>query len=197
MGNRPGFPYTPGPDDGTPIQREFGSYASQNVPSHRGITVPESDAPKAATIQEGINIGRLPDVAFQPEVCTPVSAAIPPTLCSLGFAGSTEWTTALTYTVQANRKLIVVDAWVQFTNPYTSQIASARLVDEFGKSLGCPVRLQQYCCGNPRNRGVARGKKEIYLQLKRDTASDGWNYGYFFGRIIGWDVVDQSPGGLR
>lgn len=165
---------------------------SQLAWSRRTILPDQAGQPLGRECQEGVIIQRLPDVAFQPEAGIPIHQQNDPTTCPIGFTGSNNWTTVTTYQVEANRKVILVDAWIRFSNPYTGLITSARLLVN-GTPIPFGVRVQDEAPADPNIRAAVLGRNLIEIQIRRAAATTGIDYGLYEGGILGYDVADVYP----
>ncbi len=173
--------------DGTPLY-DVGQGVQQANSLHGSF--PDPAVPAAKEIQEGARIARLPDVAYQPEGGTGVFKRVPQTLCPTGFTGTNDFTTIIDYDIPRGNKLILVDAWVGFTNAFVAEITTAVI---FNQTAAIPLRprIQDECLIGPGLRAAIRGVSNIQFKIQREDLANGWDYGFFEAFIRGWLVPDQ------
>jgi len=161
------------------------SGGQRQVPS--SLASPETANPPASElVQMGGQVSRLPDVAFQPEAAIIVDRVLKMQAVSTDFSTGTDWVTLIEYKVGKNRKLVVADAWVRFSNPATGLIATAQVVS----NDRVIVPRVEVSMADMNLRLVARGIQTVKLQIKRDASADGWSYGHYEAALRGWDVSD-------
>ena len=142
--------------------------------------------------QLGQGVSRLPDVAYQPEAATAISLIQTPTACpaNLTLTGGI-WVTLLQYVVSADRKMIISDVWLRFSNPYFALVVQADLFIN-DQLVGATVRLQQDAEDYTGIRAAAIGAATVELRAISDTPPTGWAT-FMEAGIEGWDVTDTWP----
>lgn len=172
-----------------------GEIGYQQAPARPGGSLPDN-MPAAMRSQIGDIQQRFPDIVSQPEGGRPVNTIIPITLCPVGFTGSTDWTQIISYKVGENRKLILVDAWVAFSNPFVAAIVSVKITNKSNVKLQLIPRIQTPCGCQPGIRLAVYGRDEISFQIKREP-SPILTWGNFQAFIKGWDVPNLFPENQR
>jgi len=172
--------------------------ARKLVRADRGGTA-DHEMPAAERLQRGVMIQRQPDSIWQPEGGIPIRLSMQLRDCDLPitlFVATTNWVTILEYSVGIGRKLVVLDAWLAWSNPYVSLITNTRLTRNDSEIAMKPRR--QRPCGCPHQlRAFIHGPATLNFQIARLPNSSGWNYGSIEAELIGWDVDDQFPADMR
>lgn len=150
----------------------------------------------SAEVQRGELLRRLPDVFAQPEHSNPIDIRPNPVICSFDFTTPNIWIPISRYEIYPNRKLVITDASVSFSNPYISGIVSARVTSN-DAVVPIHVRVQEEEYNYPMMRAAIVGQAVIQLEIKRTTAAAGWIYGSYDGSILGWEVDDSLDSSER
>ena len=149
-------------------------------------------APRAFVIQDGRNVGRLPDVFCQPESGTLLQLPINKANCQTQFinAPTGQPTVFISHKVPNNRKLIIEAVDIRFSNPYAGQYVTAfMMIDNIYVSVKAAVNrpaAQPFVY-----RIVVNGGRQIRVLVTTNVT--GYNLGTFSAQLTGWEVDDSYP----